>query len=114
MKKRGDDITFLRKIVPGGADDSYGIQVAKLAGLPDSVIQRAKQVLESLLEQAPQQKAECRKKASQPEAPEGQMTLGAAMGEEVLEKLRKLEPDTLSPIEGLGLLYELCKLAKEC
>ena len=42
------------------------------------------------------------------------MTLGAAMGEEVLEKLRKLDPDTLSPIEGLGLLYELCKLAKEC
>ncbi len=114
VKKRGDDITFLRKIVPGGADDSYGIQVAKLAGLPDLVIQRAKQVLESLLEQAPQQKAECRKKASQPEAPEGQMTLGAAMGEEVLEKLRRLEPDTLSPIEGLGLLYELCKLAKEC
>ena len=62
VKKRGDDITFLRKIVPGGADDSYGIQVAKLAGLPDSVIQRAKQVLQSLLEQAPQQKAECRKR----------------------------------------------------
>jgi len=115
VKKRGDDITFLRKIVPGGADDSYGIQAAKLAGLPDSVIQRAKQVLQSLLEQAPQQKTEGRKKApSQEKEPEGQMTLGGAMGEEVLEKLRKLEPDTLSPIEGLGLLYELCKLAKEC
>lgn len=45
VKKRGDDITFLRRIVPGGADDSYGIEVAKLAGIPQSVISRAKEIL---------------------------------------------------------------------
>ena len=48
VKKRGDDITFLRRIVPGGADDSYGIEVAKLAGLPDSIIKRAKKILKEL------------------------------------------------------------------
>lgn len=48
VKKRGDDITFLRRIVPGGADDSYGIEVAKLAGIPQSVISRAKEILKDL------------------------------------------------------------------
>ena len=50
VKKRGDEITFLRKIVKGGADDSFGIQVAKLAGVPDAVIERAKIILEELEE----------------------------------------------------------------
>ena len=53
MKKRGDDITFLRRIVRGPADDSYGIQVAKLAGLPDEVSKRAKEVLKALEATAP-------------------------------------------------------------
>ena len=48
VKKRGDEITFLRRIVRGGADDSFGIEVAKLAGVPDKVVRRAKQVLQSL------------------------------------------------------------------
>ena len=56
VKKRGDDITFLRKIVRGGADDSYGIQVAKLAGVPDWVIQRAKEILKELVENAEREK----------------------------------------------------------
>ena len=48
VKKRGDDITFLRKIVKGGADQSFGIEVAKLAGVPDSVVKRAKVILKEL------------------------------------------------------------------
>ena len=108
VKKRGDDITFLRKIVPGGADDSYGIEVAKLAGLPASVIRRAKAVLKEIETAAP---------VPGPAGPapqvEDQLSLGAVAGIAVVERLRKLSPDTLSPIEALGLLYELCKQAKE-
>ena len=58
VKKRGDDITFLRRIVPGGADDSYGIEVAKLAGIPQSVISRAKEILKDL-EHGKYKKREC-------------------------------------------------------
>ena len=72
VKKRGDDITFLRKIVRGGADDSYGIEVAKLAGVPNAVIKRAKAVLADL--EATMPKIELREVAEEDDVP--QMTNG--------------------------------------
>ncbi len=101
VKTRGEEIIFLRKIVPGGADRSYGIEVARLAGLPESVIRRAGAVLRQL----EAENASAQTPAPRPE--QDQMSL-ASLGEgEVLEALRRCQPDTLTPIEALGLLYEL-------
>ena len=100
VKTRGEEITFLRKIVPGGADRSYGIEVAKLAGLPDKVVRRAREVLRELESGNGVQYVAARR---EPE----QVSL-AAIGEgEVLDALRRCQPDTLTPIEAMGLLYEL-------
>ena len=100
VKTRGEDITFLRKIIPGGADRSYGIEVAKLAGLPEKVVQRAKKVLKELESENGVQYVAARKE-------EDQVSL-TAMGEgEVLDALRRCQPDTLTPIEAMTLLYEL-------
>ena len=100
VKARGEDIIFLRKILPGGADRSYGIEVAKLAGLPESVVRRARTVLEEL-----EGGAACPPPPA--ERAEGQVSLTAIGEEEVLTRLRRSQPDTLTPIEALGLLYEL-------
>jgi len=99
--KRGDDITFLRRIIPGGADDSYGIEVAKLAGVPNSIIQRAKQILAEL--------ESGKEEAVRPAAPQGdaQLSLMAAVESPVTERLRELDLNTLTPIEAMNLLYEL-------
>ncbi len=102
-KKRGDDITFLRKIVRGGADDSYGIEVAKLAGVPNAVIKRAKAVLADLEASAP--KAEIREIKEEP-----QITMETLSGDAVAERLRGMQIDTMTPIEALNALYELKKL----
>jgi DNA mismatch repair protein MutS len=100
VKARGEEIIFLRKILPGGADRSYGIEVAKLAGLPDSVLQRARQVLEELENGHGAQHAAPRRTADQ-------VSLSAIGEGEVLDALRRCQPDTLTPIEAMGLLYEL-------
>lgn len=113
VKKRGDDITFLRKIVRGGADDSYGIEVAKLAGLPTAVIKRAKTILKEIEGRQPVRLHGAAEPELEPMEEEPQLSLGAVSGEAVAQRLRQLEPDTLSPIEALGILYELCKQAKE-
>ena len=100
VKRRGEDIIFLRKIVPGGADRSYGIEVAKLAGLPDKVVQRAKVVLKELEEENGVQYVSARKESDQ-------VSLDAIGEGEVLDAIRRCQPDTLTPIEAMGLLYEL-------
>ena len=100
VKTRGEDIIFLRKIIPGGADRSYGIEVAKLAGLPDRVIQRAKQVLKELEAENGVQYVAPRKESDQ-------VSLEAIGEGEVLDALRRCQPDTLTPIEAMTLLYEL-------
>ena len=100
VKTRGEDIIFLRKIIPGGADRSYGIEVAKLAGLPDKVLQRARQVLEELETANNVQYAAPRREAEQ-------VSLGSMREGEVLDALRRCQPDTLTPIEAMSLLYEL-------
>ena len=100
VKTRGEDIIFLRKIIPGGADRSYGIEVAKLAGLPDKVVQRAKTVLKELEAENGVQYTAPRKEADQ-------VSLSAIGEGEVLDALRRCQPDTLTPIEAMTLLYEL-------
>ena len=98
VKTRGEEIIFLRKILPGGADRSYGIEVAKLAGLPDKVLRRARQVLEQL---------EAADGYTAPRRETEQVSLSAISEGEVLDALRRCQPDTLTPIEAMGLLYEL-------
>ena len=102
-KKRGDGIVFLRKIVPGGADQSYGVEVAKLAGVPSRVVDRARAILADLEAQGGA--------APAPSAPaaedSGQVSLGDLAGAEVLDELRRTAIDTLTPIEALNLLYRL-------
>ena len=100
VRTRGDDIIFLRKIIPGGADRSYGIEVARLAGLPEGVIGRAKTILRELEEQAGREPA-------MPRQEDEQVSLANLAEEEVLSRLRREQVDTLSPIEALNLLYEL-------
>ncbi len=101
-KKKKDDIIFLRKIVPGGADQSYGIEVAQLAGVPNRVIDRARDILDELREQGwvPNQPA-----AAAPV--EEQISLGDMGSAEVAEILRRTSVETLTPIEAMNLLYEL-------
>ena len=99
VKTRGEDIIFLRKIIPGGADRSYGIEVARLAGLPDRVLRRARQVLTELERENGGQRPRPRRETEQVSM--------AALGEgEVLDALRRCQPDALTPIEAMGLLYE--------
>ena len=100
VRARGEEIIFLRKIVPGGADRSYGIEVARLAGLPEGVIGRAKTILRELEEQAGKAPATLRQE-------DEQVSLAAVAEEEVLDRLRREQVDTLSPLEALNLLYEL-------
>jgi len=104
-KKRGDDIIFLRKIIPGGADDSYGIEVAGLAGVPDSVIKRAKAVLKTLEDEkgAPLQQR------GMPIEDSGQLSFLDMGGNEIAEKLKSTDLNTLTPLEALSLLFELKK-----
>ncbi len=102
-KKRGGDIIFLRKIVPGGADDSYGIEVASLAGIPDSVVRRAKTVL-AMLEEGRGERT-----TTAAPAADDQISLMDMSGGEIAERLRLTELNTLTPLEALNLLFELKK-----
>ncbi len=112
VKKRGDDITFLRRIVRGGADDSFGIEVAKLAGVPNKVVTRAKQILAEL--ESGQQVTMPRKHRAkeQEEQEEMQLSLTPPNVTEVMDKLKKLDVNTLTPIECMNTLFELSALAK--
>ncbi len=104
--KRGDDITFLRRIIRGAADESYGVEVAKLAGLPDSVIERAKKILVELENGQPKQKRKVKKQEETP-----QLTF---MPEEtaVEKRLKSIDINTVTPMEAMNILFELVKLAK--
>ena len=102
VKKRGDDITFLRRIVRGPADDSYGIQVAKLAGLPDSVTKRAKEVLRALEAIAPKKQT-----IEQLDFSVVEEQSSPALPNEILEKLQNTDLNTLTGIEGLQFLCEI-------
>jgi len=103
VKKRKDDIIFLRKIVPGGTDDSFGIEVAKLAGLPAPVVTRARAILKSL-EEGKQQTAPA---AAPVEDQISMLDLGAG---EIRRRLESITVETLTPIEAMNVLYELKQL----
>ena len=118
VKEQGDDIVFLRKIVKGGADKSYGIQVAKLAGVPDSVINRAKELVEQLIdtdltartrEIAGGNAAASHKPVPKPDEVEmSQMTLFDTVREDdIIEELKNLELGTMTPIDALNTLYRM-------
>jgi DNA mismatch repair protein MutS len=108
VKKRGEDVIFLRKIVPGAADDSFGIEVARLAGIPDKVVTRARAILKELESgtATPQPKAPVQE-------PEAQMSLLDLGGSQIAQKLREITIETLTPIEALNVLFSLKKLAEE-
>jgi DNA mismatch repair protein MutS len=114
VKKRGDDITFLRRIVRGGADESFGIEVAKLAGVPDSVVKRAKVILKEL----EKNKVEIEFKAEDAVLEEEtdadiQYNFAANGREEILSILKATDVNTLTPIEAMQTLYDLKKKAEE-
>ena len=108
----GEKVVFLHKIVPGGADRSYGIHVARLAGLPRAILRRAEDVLQDL--ESGGTKEARRKAMQQPSVNGNQMQLSFTAGPDPLrDELKQLRPDEMSPIEALGVLYELHKKAQE-
>ena len=103
VKKRGDQMIFLRKIVPGATDDSYGVEVAKLAGLPASVISRARAILEEL-------EAGGGKQTTVYHEPEDQVSMLDLRSQQVCAVLEGLSVETLTPIEAMNELYKLKKM----
>ncbi len=112
VKKRGDDLTFLRRIVPGGADSSYGIEVAKLAGVPNDVILRAKVILR-VLEDNDLMKPH--RDIPMPNETEEsiQISFDDGRNESIIERLKSLDVNVLTPIEAMGILNELISEAKQ-
>ena len=106
VKETGGGIVFLRKVEPGAADRSYGIEVAKLAGLPNEVIERAREVLAEH-ESAEQQVTGHLSPGAEP--PPAQLTIFTPLSQPVLEKLRDVDLNRLTPLEALNLLAELKK-----
>lgn len=113
VKKRGDDITFLRKIIEGGTDDSFGIEVAKLAGLPNDVIKRAKEIVKFLesknldidkieLKSIPEPKKEDKE----------QIGFESIVDNSVIDLLKSIDVTTLTPVEALNILYDLSRQVK--
>ena len=108
-KKRGDSVTFLRKIVRGGTDDSYGIEVAKLAGVPNDVVKRAREILRTI---------ESTEKEARPVKSVSDVNTGfdlfssivTSREGEVSEKIRNADINTMTPIEAMNLLFELKKM----
>ena len=119
VKEQGDDIVFLRKIVRGGADKSYGIQVAKLAGVPDSVIARAKEIAEELSDnditsrakEIAQAGATVTQHKAVPKPDEVDMQqlsfFDTVKDDDIVLELEGLELSTMTPIDALNTLYRL-------
>lgn len=115
VKENGDDIVFIRKIVPGGADKSYGIQVAKLAGVPESVINRAKEIINELIENDIADIAKSiTVKTKAPKAPKlddvdmSQMSIfDTIKDEDIIRELREVDVNNLTPVEAMNKLNEL-------
>jgi DNA mismatch repair protein MutS len=118
VKENGDDIVFLRKIIKGGADKSYGIQVAKLAGVPDMVIDRAKEIVSELTDNditdkvqaiAKENKSDRKVKVKHyDDVDTNQMSLfDTVTDEEVLRRLQEIDITTLTPMDALNTLYKL-------
>ena len=106
-KKRGDSITFLRKIVRGGTDDSYGIEVAKLAGVPNEVVKRAKEILTQI--ESSDKSVTVVKESTANDSFDLFTGLNASNESEVAERIRSCDLNTITPIEAMNLLFELKK-----
>jgi DNA mismatch repair protein MutS len=109
VKKRGDDITFLRRIVKGPADGSFGVEVAKLAGVPKAVVENAKKILASLEAQVPVKMTKEVVKDDTDE--ELQLSFTSSGNDSIIERLKTIDVNTLTPIEAMQTLYELHKEA---
>ena len=116
VKEKGDDIVFLRKIVKGGADRSYGIQVAKLAGLPDSVIERAKEIAEQLVanditdtvKSISVDNGHKHKKEHLDEVDMTQISLfDTVKDDDIIDELRSIDIGNMTPLDALNKLYQL-------
>ncbi|KPK77585.1 MAG: DNA mismatch repair protein MutS [candidate division Zixibacteria bacterium SM23_73] len=110
VKEWGDEVIFLRKIVPGGCDDSYGIQVARLAGVPKQVLERAKEILAELENGELRQQ---RVPEAKPRPISYQLSIFSPKDTQIVEELKKLDLEKLTPIEALNKLNELKKRAEE-
>lgn len=113
VKKRGDDITFLRRIVKGGADESFGIEVAKLAGVPDSVVKRAKVILKELEQNKIDIKFKAEDAVVEEEENDIQFNFSINGKNEIIEILKTIDVNTLTPIEAMQTLYDLKKKSEE-
>ena len=102
VKKRGDKMIFLRKIVPGATDDSFGIEVAKLAGIPSKVVARAREILEQLEQDGTPVPTHVSR-----EEPEDQMSMLDLRSQQVCDALSRINVETLTPIEAMNELYKL-------
>ena len=107
-KKRGKDIIFLRKIVRGGTDDSYGIDVARLAGVPDDIIRRAEEILSELENGRISYKSEISHTDN-----DIQTSFKNTLRDEIIDRLIKLDATVITPVEALNELYDLSQKAKE-
>ncbi len=112
VKKRGDDIIFLRRIVRGCADGSFGIEVAKLADLPQSVLTRARKILKQLESETPDNSQLMKNIKREDEKEENQFSLSQRFNSELADKLREIDVNTLTPIEALTTLHELVNFVK--
>ena len=110
-KKRGDSITFLRKIVRGGTDDSYGIEVAKLAGVPSEVVKRAREILVEI--EGGVRASSAAKPVSNDSDFDIFTSIMASKDSEVADRLKSIDINTLTPIEAINIIYELKKLLEE-
>ena len=106
VKRRKDDIVFLRKIIPGVADGSYGVEVAKLAGMPARVVKRARDILKDLEEKGPSRIIVPVQAPPGMELPLGQTALADPVAEELKKRVEAAAVETMTPIEALNLLYE--------
>ena len=105
VKEWNEQIIFLRKVVEGAADKSYGIQVAKLAGIPPSVIERAREILETLERKERDVVEETRRRGPKP--PTTQLGLFTSREQSIIDALRELDLNTLTPLEAMNRLYEI-------
>jgi DNA mismatch repair protein MutS len=108
-KKRGDSVIFLRKIVRGGTDDSYGIEVAKLAGVPSEVVKRAKEILKEIESDAPVAQRTVREHTSDFQVDMFSSIL-SYKDSEAADKIRNTDINTMTPIEAMNLLFEIKKM----
>ena len=109
VKKRGDQMIFLRKIVPGATDDSYGVEVAKLAGLPAAVITRAREILREL--ESGSHAAVPQQKPAETEF-EDQISMMDMTAQNIRMALENLNVETMTPIEAMNELYKLKLMLK--